>query len=76
MTGVKLQSDWDMQIPPQDVNCTKLFAQSHQTLFPPQGWGLQYSRILSLVFQYYYWQWTFNMGLYIITPRAHMRSKG
>ena len=40
MTGLKLQSDWDTQVPPRVINWTKLFAQSHQTLFPPRGWVL------------------------------------
>ena len=31
-TVLKLQSDWDSQIPLWVVNWTKLFAQSHQTL--------------------------------------------
>ena len=33
-------SDWDTQIPPRVINWTKLFAQSHQTPFPPREWGL------------------------------------
>ena len=37
MTGLKLQSDWGTQIPPQVVNWTKHFAQSHQTLFLLEG---------------------------------------
>ena len=40
MTVLKLRSDWHVQIPVQVVNWTKLFAQSHQTLFPPRRWGL------------------------------------
>ena len=40
MTGLKLRSDWDVQITAQVVNWTKLFAQSHQTLFAPRGWSL------------------------------------
>ena len=40
VTVLKLRSDWRVQIPTRVVNWTKLFAQSHQTLFPPQGWGL------------------------------------
>ena len=39
MTELKLRSDWYAQVPVRVVNWPKLFAQSHQTLFPSQRVG-------------------------------------
>ena len=45
ITMLKLQSE---QISPWVVNWIKLFAQSHQTLYPHRGWGLGTRLLLML----------------------------